>query len=116
MAYLQTKLDTLTGNLKALKNVSVILFVFATAAEQGQMIYESLKKVKGMVKDIDDQILTDLYNKIFGAFLSGIPHQQIRTDDYFAFLQRLGPLLDEDTAKANETDAALREMLELAML
>ena len=116
MAYLQTKLDTLTGNLKALKNVSVILFVFATATEQGQMIYESLKKVKGMVKDIDDQILTDLYNKIFGAFLSGIPHQQIRPDYYFAFLQRLGPLLDEDIAKANETDAALREMLELALL
>ena len=78
MAYLQTKLDTLTGNLKALKNVSVILFVFANATEQGQMIYESLKKVKGMVKDIDDQILTDLYNKISEAFLSGIPHQQIR--------------------------------------
>ena len=116
MGFLQTNLDKLGVNIKIMKNVSAILFVFATAGERGQMVYESLKKVKGMVKDVDDKSLTTLYNNIFGVFLSGVPHQQISPDDYFAFLERLGALLEEEAAQAGEADASLREMLELALL
>ena len=111
MAYIQMKLDTLAVNLRVLKNASAILFIIATTDERGQMLYASLKKVEGMVKDIDDKMLMTLYNKIFRVFLSGVPHQQIIPDDYFAFLQRLGTLLDEATAQANEAHASLREAI-----
>ena len=116
MGFLQTNLDKLGVNIKIMKNVSAILFVFATAGERGQMVYESLKKVKGIVKDVDDKSLTTLYNNIFEVFISGVPHQQISPDDYFAFLERLGALLEEAAAQAGEADASLREMLELAQL
>ena len=116
MGFLQTNLDKLRGNMKVMKNASEILFIVATAGERSQMIYDSLRKTKGMVREIDDQALTKLYNNIFGVFLSGVPQQQIQPDDYYAFLERLGVLLDEAEAKANEADGALREMLELALL
>jgi hypothetical protein len=67
--------------------------------------------VESMIKDLGDEPLTNLYNKIFSVFLSGIPHQQIMPNDYFSFLQRLGTLLDEATAQANEAHIALREAI-----
>jgi hypothetical protein len=116
MGYLQINLDKLAVNMRVMKNASAILFAVATASERGQMIYESLKKAAGLVKDIDDKALTALYNKVFRVFLSGVPQQQIRPDDYFAFLERLGGVLNEAAAQANEADTALREVLELALL
>ena len=111
MAYLQMKLDKLAANQRVLKNVSAILFSIVTADEHNQTIYKSLKKAESTVKDLDDKLLINLYNKIFSVFLSGIPHQQIAPDDYFAFLERLGTLLEEATAQSNEAYVGLREAI-----
>ena len=114
MTYFEMKLNTLTSSLKVLKNASAILFIVATAGEGGQMIYESLRKAEGLVRAIDDGMLSNLYNKVFGVFLSGVPQQQISPDDYYAFLQRLGTLLDEANTQAHEVQFALREELDIA--
>jgi hypothetical protein len=111
MVYLQVKLDQLANSLRVMKNVSAILFVIVTTDERGQTFYNSLKKVEKTVKDLNDEILINLYNKIFRVFLSGTPHQQIIPDDYFAFVQRLGTLLDEATTQANEAHMSLREAI-----
>ena len=84
-----------------------------TTDERGQTIYESLKKLEPLVWDLKDERLTNLYNKVFSVFLNGIPHQQIRPEDYFAFVQRLGSLPNETTIQANEADIALREIIGL---
>jgi hypothetical protein len=105
------KLDRLAANQRVLKNASAILFSIVTADEHNQTIYKSLKKGESTVKDLDDKPLINLYNKIFSVFLSGIPHQQITPDDYFAFLERLGVLLEEATAQSNEAYMALREVI-----
>ena len=111
MTYYEMKFNTLASSLKVLKNAAAILFNVATASEQGQMIYESLRKAEGLVRDIDDRRLSDLYKTVFGVFLSGVPQQQMIPDDYFAFLQRLGTLIEEASALANEAQLALREEL-----
>ena len=111
MAYLQMKLDKLAASQRVLKNASAILFSVVTANERNQTIYESLKKADSMIKDLDDKLLMNLYNKIFSVFLSGVPHQQITPDDYFAFLERLGTLLEEATAQSNEAYVALRKVI-----
>lgn len=111
MAYLEAKLVELENGVRLLKNASAILFIIVTTDERGQTIYHSLKKVEAMVEDLNDKRLTNLYRKLFEGFLTGTPHQQIRPDDYFAFLQRLGTLLNDVTAQANEADLALREAI-----
>lgn len=111
MVYLQVKLEQLADSLRALKNVSTILFTLVTAEERGQTLYTSLKKVDSMVKELNDELLISMYNRIFRVFLSGVPHQQIAPDDYFTFIKRLGNLLDEASAQANEAYASLREAI-----
>lgn len=113
MVYLEAKLEKVEHSVRQLSKAFNILFFLITADERGQKIYESLKKVGGMVKDLNDEHLINLYNKLFEGFLSGIPHQQIRPDDYFAFLKRLGTLVNETSVQANEANIALREAIGL---
>ena len=109
----EAKLDELEDSLRQLRKVFNILIFLITTDQRGQTLYASLKKVESLVRDINDERLMDLYYQIFAVFLTGIPHQQIRPDDYFAFLQRLGSLPDETTVQANEADIALREIIGL---
>ena len=113
MIEVEAKLDNLEDSVRQLRKEFNILIFLMTANERGQTIYESLKKVESLVQDLNDECLTNLYNKIFAVFLTGIPHQQIRPDDYFAFLQRLGSLPNEAIVQANEADIALREIIGL---
>jgi hypothetical protein len=109
----EAKLDELEDGVRQLRKVFNILIFLITTDQRGQTLYASLKKVESLVRDINDERLIDLYNQIFAVFLTGIPHQQIRPDDYFAFLQRLGSLPNETTVQANKADIALREIIGL---
>jgi hypothetical protein len=109
----EMKLDKLEDNIRKLRKEFDILLLIMTKDERGQTIYETLKKVGPLVWELKDEHLINLYNKIFAGFLSGIPHQQINPDDYFAFIQRLGSLPDETIAQVNEADIALREIIGL---
>lgn len=113
MIEIEAKLDKLEDSVRKLRKEFNILFFLMTTDERGQTIYESLKKLEPLVWDLKDERLTNLYNKIFSVFLNGIPHQQIRSEDYFAFLQRLGSLPNETTIQANEADIALWEIIGL---
>jgi len=113
MVYTETKLDKLEASVRLLKNASTILFTLITSDQRGQTIYGSLNKIDKLVKDLNDQPLLDLYNKLLGVFLSGTPHQQITPDDYFAFIRRLGTLLNKAAVQANEADIAIREAMGL---
>jgi hypothetical protein len=96
-----------------LKNASAILFILITTEERGHTIYQSIKEVNDLVKNLNDEQLLDKYKKLLGVFLSGIPHQQIVPDDYFAFLERLGALLNKATVQVNEADIGIREAIGL---
>jgi hypothetical protein len=111
MLYAQMKLGELAASQRVMKNASAILFAIVISDGRGRTIYESLKKTQGMIKDLDDPLLTKLYDKIFLVFRSGVPHQQIIPDDYFAFLERLGTLLKEAAAQADEAHIGLREAI-----
>jgi hypothetical protein len=113
MVFTETKLDKLEASVRLLKNASAILFMLITSDQRGQTIYGSLNKVDKLVRDLNDQPLLDLYNKLLGVFLSGTPHQQITPDDYFAFIRRLGTLLNKAAVQANEADIAIREAMGL---
>ena len=109
----EAKLNELEDSIRQLRKAFNVLFFLITTDERGQTLYASLKKVEPLVWELNDERLTNLYNKIFAVFLTGIPHQQIRPDDYFAFLQRLGSLPNETTVQANQADIALRETIGL---
>ena len=111
MVFTESKLDKLEASVRLLKNASAILFMLITSDQRGQTIYDSLNKVDKLVKGLNDQPLLNLYNKLLGVFLSGTPHQQITPDDYFAFIQRLGTLLNQAAVQANEADIAIREAI-----
>ena len=111
MVFTETKLDKLEASVRLLKNASAILFLLITSDQRGQTIYDSLNKVDKLVMELNDRPLLDLYNRLLGVFLSGTPHQQITPDDYFAFIQRLGTLLNQAAVQANEADIAIREAI-----
>jgi len=111
MVFTESKLDKLEASMRLLKNASAILFMLITSDQRGQTIYDSLNKVDKLVRELNDQPLLNLYNKLLGVFLSGTPHQQITPDDYFAFIQRLGTLLNQAAVQANEADIAIREAI-----
>ena len=111
MAILQMKLEKLATSQRVMKNASAILFKLVTSDEHNQPIHESLKKTEGMVKELDDEILMKTYKKIFPVSLSGAPQRQIAIDDYFAFLERLGTLLEDATYRANEAYISIREAI-----
>ena len=113
MVYAETKLDKLEGSVRLLKNVSAILFILVTSDQRGQTIYDSLVKVENLVRDLKVASLLKQYDKLFAVFLSGTPHQQILPDDYFAFLETLGNLLNQAAVQANEADIAMREAIGL---
>ena len=111
MVFTESKLDKLEASVRLLKNASAILFLLITSDQRGQTIYDSLNKADKLVKELNDPPLSGLYNKLLGVFLSGTPHQQITPDDYFAFVQRLGTLLNDAAVQANEADIAIREAI-----
>ena len=111
MVFTESKLDKLEASVRLLKNASAILFLLITSDQRGQTIYDSLNKVDKLVRELNDRPLLDLYNRLLGVFLSGTPHQQITPDDYFAFIQRLGTLLNQAAVQANEADIAIREAI-----
>jgi hypothetical protein len=113
MVYTEGKLDKLESSLRLFKNTSAILQMIVTSDLRGQTIYDSLTRAESFVRDANDERLLNDYNKLMGVFLSGTPHQQISPDDYFAFLKRLGILLDEAAVRANEADIAIRETVGL---
>lgn len=109
MAEVEAKLDILDKNVRQLNQAFNILFFLLTTDERGQTLFESLKKVDVMVKDLNDKHLTALYDNLFTVFLSGVPHQQVIPDDYMSFLKRLWALVNEATSQANAANISLRE-------
>jgi hypothetical protein len=113
MADKEAKLDYLENSIRLCNKAFEILFFLLTAEERGQTLYNSLTKLEGIVKDLNDECLLNLYHELFKSWRISTPYQQIHPDDYFAFLQRLGTLINEAAAKANEADIALREVIGL---
>jgi hypothetical protein len=109
----EAKLYILENSIRQLNKAFNILFFLITTDERGETLYKSLRKVEEMVKDLNDEHLINLYDKLFEGFLTGVPHQQIRPDDYFGFLQRLGTLVNESSVQANKAEIALREAIGL---
>jgi hypothetical protein len=113
MVYTETALDRLESSVRLFKNTSAILFNLISSDQRGQTIYDSLIKAEKVIKETRDQRLLDQYNRLLGVFLSGTPHQQISPDDYFAFIERLGILLNEAAVQANKADVDIREAMGL---
>lgn len=110
MAYIEMKLDKLASSLRVMKNASAILYII-TPNLQNRTIRESIKVIEPMVRELDDKRILDLYDKIYSVFHSGVPHQQINPDDYFAFVERLGILLEEATSQADIAMLAVQKSI-----
>jgi hypothetical protein len=113
MADTEAKLDYLENSIRLSNKAFEILFFLLTAEERGQMLYNSLTQIEGIVKDLNDEHLLTLYQELFKSSRISNPYQLIHPDDYFAFLQRISTLINEAAAKANEADIALREVIGL---
>jgi hypothetical protein len=113
MRDIEEKLAELENSIRLFNNANEILFLLLTTDERGQTMYNSLIKIESRVKELNDGLLLNLYNQIFDSFRTSNPYQQIRPDDYFAFLRRLGVLLNEATIQANKVDIALRRAVGL---
>jgi hypothetical protein len=113
MADTEAKLDYLENSIRLSNKAFEILFFLLTAEERGQMLYNSLTQIEGIVKHLADEHLLKLYHDLFKNSRNPNPHQPIHPDDYFAFLQRINNLISEAAAKANEADIALREKIGL---
>jgi hypothetical protein len=113
MQEIEAKLDILENSVRQSNKAFNILFYLITTDERGQTIYKSLKKVEEMVKDLNDERLLNLYNRLFAGVRTFNPnYQHFRPDDYFGFLQRLGTLVNETSVQANKANIALREVLD----
>lgn len=117
MSYVEAKLDTIEAKLDAVENSirrfnkeNEILFILLTANERGTTLYDSLINVGDIIRGLNDEHLTDQYNRLFDGVKTFVPQcQQIRQVDYSAFLQRLGMMLYETIVQINESDIALKK-------
>jgi hypothetical protein len=114
MKYIEAKLDALENSMRRSNKAFYILFFLITTDERRQTIYESLKKSEDLVKELNDEHLLNLYDKLFSGVRTPNPnYQHFHPDDYFSFLQRLGTLVNEISIQANEANIALREAIGL---
>ena len=97
--------------IKRFNKADEIVFMLLTANSQIKPLLDDIAKLERAVKDVDDENLTELYDKLLvdvkrhKAFPGSVPVS------YYSFVQRLGTLLVEITIQINEADIALREAI-----
>ena len=113
MSDIEEKLKTLENIIIRYNIADEIIFILLTSNERGNITRDDQVKVGGMVHGLNDEILSNLYDRILESGRMPGLYQPIQPNDYFAFIQRLGTLLIEATIQANEADIALRKAIGL---
>jgi hypothetical protein len=114
MSDLESRLDALECCLRQFNKGFEIVFSLVSTEYEGRTPYNTLREMEDSVKELDDDRLMKLYNKLFEEVRAPVhAYRQIRPDDYFAFLTHLHSFLKERSVRANEADIALRETIGL---
>lgn len=90
-----------------------IIFVLLTVCESDKVNNLNLAIMDNNVQELNDENLSNLYQRIQEDMKSIGLYQPVRSSSYYGFLQRLGALLKETTIQAKEADIALREAIGL---
>jgi hypothetical protein len=113
MLEVENKLSEFENCIRRFNKADEIIFTLLTANARDTPSCNDLVKVEGNVQELHDESLLSLYNRILENLGTYSPYSQISQNHYFAFLQRLGMLLNEAITQANEADIALREAIGL---
>jgi hypothetical protein len=111
LADIEAKLDYIESSLRLSNKAFQISQLLLTAQERGLSVYTALGKVEGIVKDLNDEYLLNLYTEALRN--PRVPSPRVEFNSFFAFLMRLSTLVYESAAKANEADIDLREAVGL---
>jgi hypothetical protein len=107
------KLGEFENCISRFNKADEIIFTLLISNERGMPNCNDLVKVGGNVHELHDEVLLRLYNRILQEMGSSSLYPKFHPNDYFAFIQRLGMLLNEAIIQANEADIALREVIGL---
>lgn len=87
--------------------------MLVTTNEGGKTTYDDLAKVGIIVQELNDESLSNTYDRILETMKTTSLYQTIHSNGFFSFLQRLGTLLKDVIVQTNKADIALRGVLGL---
>jgi hypothetical protein len=113
MLEVEEKLAALENCVRRFNKIDEIIFMLLTTNEHGKATYDDLVKVGHIVQELNDESLSNTYNRTLESMKVTGLFQLIHPNGFFGFLQRLGTLLNEVIVQTNEADIALRNVLGL---
>lgn len=103
---LDTDMECLDKDKRLCNEVTEILLVLTNAEKRGQKLDSPLKQIEAIVKDVDDEVLLNIYPRLLNGFQTATTHEQIWADDYFTFILRLCELLNKTRTKVVQDNPA----------
>jgi hypothetical protein len=101
---LDTDMECLDKDKRLCNEVTEILLVLTNAEKRGQKLDSPLKQIEAIVRDVDDEVLLNVYPRLLNGFQTATTDEQIWADDYFTFILRLCELLNQTRTKVNQDD------------
>jgi hypothetical protein len=101
---LDTDMECLDKDKRLCNEVTEILLVLTNAEKRGQKLDSPLKQIEAIVRDVDDEVLLNVYPRLINGFQAANTDEQIWADDYFTFILRLCELLNQTRTKVNQDD------------
>jgi len=111
MINVEEKTRALEYQIKRFNKADEIVFMLLTTNSQLEPLSDDIAKLELAVKDVDDEVLTELCSKLSVDVKRHKAYPGSMPVSYYSFVQRLGTLLVEITIRINEADIALREAI-----
>ena len=101
---LDTDMECLDNDKRLCNEVTEILLVLTNAEKRGQKLDSPLKQIETIVRDVDDEVLLNVYPRLLKGFQTATTDEQIWADDYFTFILRLCEMLNKTGTKDNQRE------------
>ncbi len=99
---LDTDMECLDKDKRLFSEVREILLVLTNAEKRGEKPDSPLKQIEAIVKDVDDEVLLNIYPRLLNVLQTATTNEQNWADDYFTFILRLCELLNKTRTKVNQ--------------
>jgi len=110
---LDTDMECLDKDKRLCNEVREILLVLTNAEKRCQKLDSPLKQIEAIVKDVDDEVLLNIYPRLLNGIETATTQEQIWADDYFTFTLRLCELLNKTRTKVNQGDPTAKVTIPL---